>query len=151
MFKKTWTDQPDVVEEFPIICAVPAGQRQAEVRGNRSPNSTHYVTVGDLFHSQTFQCMDASTALSLLGLAQKNEVKALPAGVFVYTKPEDPGEKATHWNRRGDRACGALDGPMVSEGGGVTCPACVVCMSAHEHPGNTTAAPNYKGGMGGPG
>lgn len=86
------------------------------------------MTVGDLFSSQTFQCMDASTALSLLGLAQKGKVEHLPAGVLVMKDPRKvtAGSKYVHWNKRGEPSCGAADGTVVSEGGGVTCPACVV-------------------------
>ena len=75
---KTWDDQPDEVEDVPIRATLSLGDGlHAEVR-NGGRSQPYFLTVGNLFGSQTVKCPDADGVLTVLGIARSGKTSALP-------------------------------------------------------------------------
>lgn len=81
---KTWSDQPDAVLEAIRAAEVQLRHgRSAEVREARpdGPTAGWYVTIGNLFWSETFYCIDARAAFHLLSVANERMRPKMPFGV----------------------------------------------------------------------
>ena len=82
-FMLSWSDQPKFLENAPVLAYLHVTAGVAEVR---VLNKIYYVTVGNLFSSQTLHCADADTAFRVLDmLDSKRKSKALPAGAHPCT------------------------------------------------------------------
>lgn len=84
-FKKTWSDQPDVVEDAEPMCSFtvsqPVGTAVVEIR-RVDYQSYRYVTVGNLFGSETFRADDDYAVYALLDAISKGG-GTLPSGCEV--------------------------------------------------------------------
>jgi hypothetical protein len=71
MHEKSWTDQPNEVENCKIIGEFQIKDKVVQIRSipQDSPvpmNSKYYVTIGNLFGSETILCATADLALYLI-------------------------------------------------------------------------------------
>ncbi len=83
---KTWTDQPDVLEEFPIISSFYAtfdkNNAHMEIRKGEH---FYYLSAGNLFGSQTIRCETADKVFEVINNLNKgiSDRKYLPKGCDV--------------------------------------------------------------------
>lgn len=81
MSDRTWTDQPTIVEGIPIRVSCFAHGRSLEIRSDDAER--HYVTIGNLFGSQTVSCpslMEALRVFNVAANAAKHPQLELPDG-----------------------------------------------------------------------
>lgn len=87
--ERTWTDQPACLDGTHIVATISLPNATAEVRKASAPLGapgwTWYVTIGNLFGSQTLKCCDAETALMCIAAAGRNRKRPveLPAGATL--------------------------------------------------------------------
>jgi len=71
---KNWSDQPDEVENWPVLTSfwVKGTERGVSIEVRLGPNikdgnKSFYVTQGNLFGSQTLHCEDGDAAFAIIG------------------------------------------------------------------------------------
>lgn len=91
--ERSWDDQPAAVEGVPIVAEFFAEGTAIEVRylaGGR-----WFVSAGNLFGSQTIECVSAAVALLVIGSALKKskQPRELPDGARLLEpdRPDPPG------------------------------------------------------------
>lgn len=89
---KTWNDQPDQISNLPIAFDFYNGERHVEVRAGAEPEDPalelrcYYVSVGNLFGSQTVRLHGEDKLFEVLRLAsstKRGKKTDLPSGVKV--------------------------------------------------------------------
>ncbi len=87
---KTWTDQPDVVQDLPVVSSISLHTGSMEVRKDVQAN-IYYATAGNLFGSQTLRIVPGphsyDTLLQLVATASRRKSKPvdLPVGVEIVS------------------------------------------------------------------
>lgn len=79
---KTWSDQPTGIEACDVLCSLTihakGHDRHVEIRQKPGdPNSVYFVTIGNLFGSETICCQTANAvfaALTKIKTSQKSPV-----------------------------------------------------------------------------
>lgn len=84
----TWTDQPEVLDGAEVICTGSAkGDGHFEVR--KTDDNEWYITLGNLFHSETVKCDNAEVVLRTIGAVYERRGSApvnLPPGAALVRK-----------------------------------------------------------------
>ena len=62
-----WADQPREVVDLPVVCKFYASPRLIEVR--KGAQGWYYVTIGNLFGSETIECASTDVAWEVVDLA----------------------------------------------------------------------------------
>lgn len=79
--KKTWSDQPDVVLDAPIVLSFSLEDRHLEIRKS---GDHYYVTSGNIFGSQTVLAKDEAALWAVLRIAtSKGTGASLPDGARI--------------------------------------------------------------------
>lgn len=80
----TWTNQPKELEACEVVGTIRLLDDIAEVRVGQD-RKTWFVTVGNLFDSQTIRCDDTATLVRVLAVAsgKARNLKLPPGGVMV--------------------------------------------------------------------
>jgi len=74
-----WDDQPKLLERIPLVLHTSIEANVVEVR--HGGGAFYYVTVGNLFGSQTIECDSADVAFGIIELVgKKKRSLSLPAG-----------------------------------------------------------------------
>jgi len=86
---RKWTDQPEFLEEGKHLCSCRAGDKSVQVIVDWL--GIHYVTVGNLFVSQTIKCGAASDAFKCLDMISKGvrDIDKLKAQGFTVINDGD--------------------------------------------------------------
>lgn len=78
LYPKAWLDQPDVVQAAqPLVVSIGVGDQRAEMREH--PDGRVFLSIGNLFGSQTLECLDLRCAVLALAQALK-ATKKKPMG-----------------------------------------------------------------------
>lgn len=83
---KHWNDQPNELENSQLICDFYLNNRHVALHVYKLEN-TFYVTIGNLFGSQTIKCPSVESVLTIIGIASKSKdgdnPKDLPPGFVL--------------------------------------------------------------------
>lgn len=87
-----WTDQPEVLEDLPVLHHFSMGSHVIDVF--KKSDTEWYITAGNLFGSQTVKCPSAEKVLECLVLAGrrgKAQVPKVPEGCELLAAPPKEG------------------------------------------------------------
>ena len=79
-YKKGWDDQPDIVRTAKPLFKTNFGSMVVELR---KEGAKFYVSIGNLFGSQTLFTEDLEMAFKLLEIAKEGKQVGLPEGVTL--------------------------------------------------------------------
>ena len=91
----TWNDQPPIVSDMEILVSLYIGDKPGRIVEVRSANGwvqggtqAYFVTVGNLFGSQTVRCENANLVFKVMKMAKSRKKQDLPTGVTLLDAPE---------------------------------------------------------------
>ena len=82
--KRSWTDQPEMLERCNVLGSFRTDRGRVEVRVG---HGYHFVTAGTLFGSQTVECEDAAVALVvILALGKGGVIEGIEGARLLDTE-----------------------------------------------------------------
>ena len=92
-FKKSWSDQPDIVTEGKTVLSVSLSEYRVEVR--RTAQGRFFITCGTLFESQTVETRHMDTVMALIQQISDGKMGAPPEGATLLDNAKETDDGAT--------------------------------------------------------